>query len=80
MAAKQGVRSADLLADGIVDRVIPEYPDAAAEPEPFCLRVGATLRDELAALGNADTPRRLTERARRFDRIVQPDPVLAPAG
>jgi hypothetical protein len=58
MAAKQGVRAADLLAHGIVDNVIPEYPDAAAEPEPFCLRVGATLRDELAALVNADTPRR----------------------
>ena len=80
MAAKQGVRSADLLAHGIIDRVIPEYPDAAAEPEPFCLRVGATLRDELAALGNADTPRRLTERAQRLDRIGQPDPVLATAG
>jgi acetyl-CoA carboxylase carboxyl transferase subunit beta len=80
MAAKQGVRSADLLAHGIVDRVIPEYPDAAAEPESFCLRVGATLRDELAALGSADTPRRLTERAERLDRIGQPDAVLATAG
>ena len=80
MAAKQGVRSADLLADGIIDRVIPEYPDAAAEPEPFCLRVGATLRDELATLGNADTPRRLTERTQRFDRIGQPDPLLAATG
>jgi acyl-CoA carboxylase subunit beta len=80
MAAKQGVRSADLLAHDIVDRVIPEYPDAAAEPESFCLRVGATLRDELAALGNADTPRRLAERAERLDRIGQPDAVLATAG
>jgi acetyl-CoA carboxylase alpha subunit len=80
MAAKQGVRSADLLAHGIIDRVIPEYPDAAAEPEPFCLRIGATLRDELGALGNADAPRRLTERAQRFDRIGLHDPVLAQAG
>jgi hypothetical protein len=80
MAAKQGVRAVDLLAHGIVDNVIPEYPDAAAEPEPFCLRVGATLRDELAALVNADTPRRLTERVQRLDRIGQPDPVLAQAG
>jgi acetyl-CoA carboxylase carboxyl transferase beta subunit len=80
MAAKQGVRSADLLEHGIVDRVIPEFPDAAAEPEPFCLRIGAALRHELAALGNADTRRRLTERAQRFDRIGQPDSVLAQAG
>jgi acetyl-CoA carboxylase carboxyl transferase subunit beta len=80
MAAKQGVRSSDLLAHGIVDRVIPELPDAATEPEPFCLRVGAALRHELAMLGNVDTHRRLTERAQRFDRIGQPDPVLAQAG
>jgi acetyl-CoA carboxylase carboxyl transferase subunit beta len=80
MAAKQGVRSADLLAHGIVDQVIPEYPDAAAEPEAFCLRVGAALRDELAALGNIDIGCRLIERAQRFDRIGQPDPVMAQAG
>jgi acetyl-CoA carboxylase carboxyl transferase subunit beta len=80
MAAKQGVRSADLLAHGILDRVIPEYPDAATEPEPFCLRLGATLRDELAALSDADSTRRLAERAERLDRIGQPDPVLATAG
>ncbi|MFL6081762.1 MAG: carboxyl transferase domain-containing protein [Mycobacterium sp.] len=80
MAAKQGVRSADLLAHGVVDRVIPEYPDAAAEPEQFCLRVGAALRHELAALGNVDTARRLAERMRRFDRIGQLDPALAAVG
>jgi acetyl-CoA carboxylase carboxyl transferase subunit beta len=80
MAARQGVRSADLLTHGIVDRVIPEYPDAAAEPEQFCLRVGAALRDELGALGNGDTRRRLAERARRFDRIGQHDPALAAVG
>ena len=37
MAERQGVRSADLLADGIVDAVIPEYPDAADEPEAVLL-------------------------------------------
>jgi acetyl-CoA carboxylase carboxyl transferase subunit beta len=80
MAAKQGVRAADLLAHGIVDRVIPEYPDAAAEPEQFCLRVGAALRDELATLGNVDSAYRLADRAGRFDRIGRHDPVLAVAG
>jgi acetyl-CoA carboxylase carboxyl transferase beta subunit len=80
MAAKQGVRSADLLAHGIVDRVIPEYPDAAAEPERFCLRIGASLRDELAALRNADTAQRLAERAQRFERLGQNSLVLAAAG
>ncbi|HET7665056.1 MAG TPA: carboxyl transferase domain-containing protein, partial [Mycobacterium sp.] len=80
MAAKQGVRSADLLAHGIVDRLIPEYPDAAAEPEQFCLRVGAALREELMTLGDVDTARRLGARAQRFDRIGQQAPVLAVAG
>jgi acetyl-CoA carboxylase carboxyl transferase beta subunit len=80
MAAKQGVRSADLLAHGIVDRVIPEYPDAAAEPERFCLRIGAALRDELAALRNADTAQRLAERVQRFERIGHHSPALAVAG
>jgi acyl-CoA carboxylase subunit beta len=80
MAAKQGVRSADLLANGVVDRVISEYPDAAAEPEQFCFRVGAALRDELATLGNADVAQRLAERAQRFDRIGQHAPTLAVAG
>jgi acyl-CoA carboxylase subunit beta len=80
MAAKQGVRSRDLLAHGIVDRVIPEYPDAAAEPERFCLRIGASLREELAALRNADTAQRLAERAQRFERIGHHSLVLAAAG
>jgi acetyl-CoA carboxylase carboxyl transferase subunit beta len=79
MAAKQGIRSSELLAQGIVDRVIPEFPDAAEQPESFCFRVGAALSHELAALGNANASRRLTERAQRFDRIGQPDPVLAQA-
>ena len=57
-----------------------DRPDAAVEPNPFCLRIGSILRDELAALGNADSPRRLAERTQRFDRIGQPDPVLAPTG
>jgi acyl-CoA carboxylase subunit beta len=80
MAAKQGVRSADLLAHGVVDRVIPEYPDAAVEPEQFCLRVGAALRDELAALDSVETAGRLVDRAQRFDRIGQHGPALAVAG
>jgi acyl-CoA carboxylase subunit beta len=80
MAAKQGVRSADLLAHGIVDRVIPEYPDASAEPERFCLRVGAFLRDDLAALRNADTAQRIAARVQRFERIGHHSPTLAVAG
>jgi acyl-CoA carboxylase subunit beta len=79
MAARQGVRSADLLADGVVDYVIPEYPDAADEPEGFCRRVGAAIANELTALGTGETARRLVERERRFERIGQSSQALTPA-
>ena len=69
MADKQGVRSADLLANGIIDLVIPEYPHAGAEPEQFCTRVGAVLHRELALLDGIDSPTRLKRRGQRFDRI-----------
>jgi acetyl-CoA carboxylase alpha subunit len=71
MAERQGVRSADLVADGIVDYVVPEYPDAADEPERFCHRVGAAIAYELAALRQLADTRRLEERERRFERIGQ---------
>ncbi|HEX2893513.1 MAG TPA: carboxyl transferase domain-containing protein [Marmoricola sp.] len=54
IARAQQVRAADLRARGIVDRIIPERPDAAEEPEEFCRRVGAVLEHELAALFHAD--------------------------
>ncbi|PRX03597.1 UNVERIFIED_ORG: acetyl-CoA carboxylase carboxyl transferase subunit beta [Actinomadura viridilutea] len=53
-AAAQGVRSRDLLRDGIVDAVVAERPDAADEPDAFCRRVAAVLERELAHLPAAD--------------------------
>ncbi|WP_329139388.1 acetyl-CoA carboxylase carboxyltransferase subunit alpha/beta [Streptomyces sp. NBC_01476] len=50
MARRQGVRASDLLAAGIVDRIVPERPDAAEEPEEFCRRLGLVLRHELGRL------------------------------
>lgn len=67
LAERQRIRSADLLRDGIVDRIIPEYPDAADEPQAFCLRVAAVLEHELAALCAHDEDTRLAARTRRFD-------------
>ncbi|WP_431931933.1 carboxyl transferase domain-containing protein [Nonomuraea jabiensis] len=66
LAAAQGVRSADLVADGIADRVVPEHPDAADEPEAFCRRVGRELERELAAMLHRRRPDLLTERLRRY--------------
>ena len=69
MAAAQQVRSADLLANGIVDRIVPERPDAADEAEEFCLRMGGVLREELAALLREDPAARLEARIQRYRRL-----------
>ncbi|HSI94369.1 MAG TPA: carboxyl transferase domain-containing protein, partial [Jiangellaceae bacterium] len=65
-AADQGINAAALLSDGIVDRVIPELPDAADEPEPFLRRLGAALETEIAALRRLDRVTRLAVRAIRY--------------
>jgi len=61
MAQSQGVRSADLLRDGIVDRIIAEAPDAADAPQEFCRRAAGALAEELAQVVSGD-------RTARFDR------------
>ncbi|MFI0373736.1 carboxyl transferase domain-containing protein [Actinomadura sp. 1N219] len=50
VAAAQGVRSADLLRDGLADVLVDERPDAADEPEPFCRRASAAVERELSGL------------------------------
>jgi acetyl-CoA carboxylase carboxyl transferase subunit beta len=72
IAQAQRVRSADLLADGIVDRVVPERPDAADEPEAFCLRMAAAIDEELAALAEVDPGARLGRRLARFRALGLP--------
>ena len=66
MAQSQAVAAADLLRDGIVDAVIPERPDAAEEAEAFCVRVGARVGREIAALVGQDGGDRLARRAARY--------------
>jgi acetyl-CoA carboxylase carboxyl transferase beta subunit len=60
VADRQGVRSADLLANRIVDRVIEETP------EPFLVRLGDILGAELAALRTQDKAFRLAARRARY--------------
>jgi acetyl-CoA carboxylase beta subunit/acetyl-CoA carboxylase alpha subunit len=72
MAAQQGVRSLDLLAAGVVDRVVPEHPDAAEEPEEFCRRMGRTLQHELVRLLQARAPERRAARLDRYRRLGLP--------
>jgi acyl-CoA carboxylase subunit beta len=66
MAESQGVRSLDLLRAGIVDRIVPEKPDAADEAEEFCARVGEALREELALLLGEPDDRRRQRRQERY--------------
>ncbi|GAA4937429.1 carboxyl transferase domain-containing protein [Streptomonospora halophila] len=72
LAERQGVSTARLRANGIVDRIVAERPDAADEPAAFCARMGAALRHELAALLRADPDRRLACRHARYRRLGLP--------
>ncbi|MBS45248.1 MAG: acetyl-CoA carboxyl transferase [Nocardioides sp.] len=66
MARAQQVRAQDLHRLGVVDRIVPERPDAADEAEAFCHRVGGVLEHELAGLLR-DGPRTPAARARRYE-------------
>ncbi|SEK95731.1 carboxyl transferase domain-containing protein [Nonomuraea pusilla] len=69
IARAQGIRATDLRRDGIVDRVIPERPDAAYEPRRFCERVGRALEHEIAGLLAMSPQDRLAARAARYRRL-----------
>jgi acyl-CoA carboxylase subunit beta len=66
MAAQQKVRSLDLLAAGIVDRIVAEHPDAADEPEAYCRRVAHAIRHELGELSALEPTARLAARHARW--------------
>ncbi|MHA7653338.1 carboxyl transferase domain-containing protein [Mycobacterium sp. ML4] len=69
LAAAQGIRSADLLASGIVDAIVPEQPDAADEPVEFSRRLAAAIATEVHALRDVPGPQRLAARLERYRRI-----------
>ncbi|MFL6137138.1 MAG: carboxyl transferase domain-containing protein [Frankiaceae bacterium] len=69
LAERQGVRSLDLLAAGIVDRIVTERPDAADEPYAFLRRLGAVLEHEIVTLLGRDGDERLGARAERYRRL-----------
>ncbi len=66
MAAQQRVRALDLLADGVVDRIVAEHPDAAEEPQAYCTRMAHAIRHELAELAALEPTARLTARHDRW--------------
>jgi len=69
LAAAQGIRSADLLASGIVDAIVPEHPDAAEEPIEFTKRLSKAIAAELAALRQLPDNQRYADRLTRYRQI-----------
>lgn len=72
LAAAQGIRSADLLQSGIVDAIVPEYPDASDEPMEFSRRLSRAIATEVHALRAIPDAERLEARLRRYRRIGLP--------
>jgi acetyl-CoA carboxylase carboxyl transferase subunit beta len=69
LAAAQGIRSADLLASGIVDRIVVEHPDAADEPIEFSKRLADAIAAEVHALRAVPDAERMAARLERYRRI-----------
>jgi acyl-CoA carboxylase subunit beta len=72
LAAAQGIRSADLLATGIVDVIVPEHPDAADEQLEFSQRLSRAIAAEVQALRGIPAGERLATRLQRYRRIGLP--------
>lgn len=69
MAEQQGVRSIDLLRNGLVDRIVAERPDAADESDAFLARLGNVLEHELATLLARPSDELLALRLARYRRM-----------
>jgi acyl-CoA carboxylase subunit beta len=72
LAGAQGIRSADLLASGIVDAIVPEHPDAADEPVEFSQRLARAIAAEVHGLRQLPDEERLAARLRRYRRVGLP--------
>ncbi|MFF4226804.1 carboxyl transferase domain-containing protein [Streptomyces abikoensis] len=69
IAGRQGVRSADLLANGIVDRIVEEEDSEGAD---FLVTLGRVIGAEMAALTARDEEERRTARRARYRRLGAP--------
>ncbi|MBF6190634.1 carboxyl transferase domain-containing protein [Nocardia sp. CDC186] len=72
LAAAQRISAADLLEDGVVDRIVPEHPDAADEPIDFARRMVAAIARELADLRALPEPEVRAARHARYRRLGLP--------
>ncbi|MFF2552832.1 carboxyl transferase domain-containing protein [Nocardia sp. NPDC058058] len=73
MAARQGIRATELRANGIVDRIVPEYPDAADEAVDFAQRVVSAIAAEVADLTAKPLAELRAVRHLRYRRLGLPD-------
>jgi acetyl-CoA carboxylase carboxyl transferase subunit beta len=69
IAEQQNIRAVDLRAQGLVDRIVAERPDAADNPDGFLHRMGTILESELVALLRRDPRERLAARRHRHRHI-----------
>lgn len=69
IAASMNITASPLLRDGIVDQVIPESPDAAAEPGLFLGRLCTAIETGLNRLLAEDMAERLARRTRRYQTL-----------
>lgn len=78
MSEAQGVNVASLHANGLVEHVVDECPDAADEPTAFCRRLGQAIEYELGALGTAGITELLPRRLAKYRNLGGLLPPVAP--
>ncbi len=66
LAQEQGIRSADLLANGIVDVVVPEPEDAASDADTFAADLANALAHALRFVMSQPRSERLQRRHSRY--------------
>lgn len=69
MSEAQGVNVAALHANGVVDHIVDERPDAAEEGKAFCRRMAAAIEYELSTLRAAPIDALLPNRVAKYQRL-----------
>ncbi|MBF6334182.1 carboxyl transferase domain-containing protein [Nocardia transvalensis] len=72
LAARQRISAPDLLTDGVVDRIVGEFPDAADEPLEFARRMISAIAAELSDLRSRTIPELRANRQARYRRLGLP--------
>lgn len=68
LAEQQRIGATELAREGVIDRILPEPPSAAAEPAEFIRRTVSAVREELAHAATLTPP---TPRLARFRGLAQ---------